>query len=59
MTKNNEQYKAKLTGHQNSNLLTSMAHANGLAICPENEKIKNAGETVEVQMIDWPEEMTL
>ena len=40
VTKNNEQYKAKLTGHQNSNLLTSMAHANGLAICPENEKIK-------------------
>ena len=59
VTKNNEQYKAKLTGHQNSNLLTSMAHANGLAICPENEKIKNAGETVEVQMIDWPEEMKL
>lgn len=59
VTKENEHYKAKLTGHQNSNLLTSMAYANGLAICPENKKIKNAGETVEVQMIDWPEEIIL
>ena len=59
VTKKDQHYKAKLTGHQNSNLLTSMAYANGLAICPENEKIKKAGETVEVQMIDWPEETTL
>jgi molybdopterin molybdotransferase len=47
-------YYAKLTGHQNSNLLTSMTRANGLAICPEDLPVKKAGEQVTVQMIDWP-----
>ena len=50
-------YVARLTGDQNSNLLTSMARANGLAICPEDEAVKQAGETVKVEMIDWPEEV--
>ena len=49
-------YRARLTGHQSSNLLTSMARANGLAICPEDLPLKEAGETVSVQMLDWPEE---
>ncbi len=48
-------YYAKLTGHQSSNLLTSMTRANGLAICPEDTSVKKAGEQVTVQMIDWPE----
>lgn len=48
-------YYAKLTGHQSSNLLTSMTRANGLAICPEDLPVKKAGERVTVQMIDWPE----
>jgi len=48
-------YYAKLTGHQSSNLLTSMTRANGLAICPEDTPVKKAGEQVTVQMIDWPE----
>jgi molybdopterin molybdotransferase len=47
-------YYAKLTGHQSSNLLTSMTRANGLAICPEDTSVKKAGEQVTVQMIDWP-----
>ena len=55
--KKNEVYHARLTGHQGSNLLTSMANANGLAICPEDQAIKKAGEFVEVQMLDWPEEV--
>ena len=55
--KANGAYRAKLTGDQSSNLLTSMSGANGLAICPENLPMKAAGETVEVQMIDWPEEV--
>ena len=55
VTKRNGTYYAKLTGHQGSNLLTSMARANGLAICPENIAKKNTGESVTVQMIDWPE----
>ena len=57
VTKRNGTYYAKLTGHQSSNLLTSMARANGLAICPEHLPRKEAGQTVKVQMLDWPEEM--
>lgn len=54
VSKRDGAYHARLTGAQGSNLLTSMARANGLAICPENISIKKAGETVTVQMIDWP-----
>ena len=57
ITKENGDYHAKLTGNQSSNLLTSMAGANGLAICPEDLRAKEAGETVEVEMLDWPEEV--
>ena len=53
----NNVYLAKTSGSQESNILSSMAYANGLAICPENEKSKNPGDTVDVIMIDWPEEM--
>lgn len=52
----NGEYRASLTGDQSSNLLTSMARANGLAICPEDTPVMHAGETVTVQMLDWPEE---
>lgn len=55
VTKGNGIYYAKLTGHQDSNLLSSMAKANGLAICPEENRVKDVGEVVKVQMIDWPE----
>ncbi len=48
-------YHAKLTGHQSSNLLTSMTRANGLAIRLEDTSVKKTGEQVTVQMIDWPE----
>ncbi|MCH8205664.1 MAG: molybdopterin molybdotransferase MoeA [Chloroflexi bacterium] len=57
VTRRNDVYHARLTGHQSSNLLTSMARANGLAICPEDVPKKDAGEVVEVQMLDWPEDM--
>ena len=57
VTKRNGTYHARLTGHQSSNLLTSVAHANGLAICPEDLPKKDIGEIVEVQMLDWPEEV--
>lgn len=57
VTKRDGAYHARLTGHQSSNLLTSMARANGLAICPEELPEKEAGEMVEVQMLDWPEEV--
>ena len=49
-------YRASLTGDQGSNLLTSMARANGLAVCPEDIPVKQAGEAVQVQMLDWSDE---
>lgn len=57
ITKNRGAYHAKLTGNQSSNLLTSMTRANGLAICPEDVSVKEVGEIVDVQMLDWPEEV--
>ncbi len=57
ITRKDGAYYAKLTGHQNSNILTSMSRANGLAICPEDVAVKEAGEEVEVQMVDWPEDV--
>jgi molybdopterin molybdotransferase len=57
ITKTNGTYHARLTGNQGSNLLTSMARANGLAICPEDTPRMDAGEIVDVQMLDWPEEV--
>ena len=47
-------YYARLTGDQGSGILTSMAMANGLAICPEDVPRMRAGEEVDVQMLDWP-----
>ena len=55
VTRRNGRYHARLTGDQSSNLLTSMARANGLAICPEDAPRKEAGEVVAVQMLDWSE----
>ena len=46
---------ACLTGAQGSNLLTSMVHAHGLAICPEDVPQVDAGEVVPVQLLDWSE----
>ena len=57
VTKRNGGYRARLTGDQGSNLLTSMALANGLAICPEDVPQMAAGEVVQTQMLDWPEEV--
>jgi len=53
----NNVYLTKTSGSQGSNILSSMAYANGLAICPENETSKNFGDIVDVIMIDWPEEI--
>lgn len=50
-------YHARIAGGQRSNLLTSMARANGLAICPEDLAGLRAGEVATVQMLDWNEEM--
>ena len=55
VTKRNGTYYAKLTGPQGSNILTSMAKANGLAICPEDVPVMHKGQLVQVQMLDRDE----
>ena len=45
--------RARLTGAQGSNLLTSMAAAHGLAICPEDASEIPAGGEVVVELLDW------
>ena len=57
VTREGDRYVAALTGPQGSNILTSMARANGLAICPEDVPRVSAGQEVEVQMLDWPEDI--
>lgn len=49
--------RARSTGTQSSGALTSMAVANGLAICPDNVAKIDTGETVTVEMLDWPEDV--
>ena len=48
---------ARTTGTQSSGALTSMAVANGLAICPDDVATIDAGQTVTVEMLDWPEDV--
>ena len=57
VTRRDGRYWAQLTGDQGSGILTSMAMANGLAICPEDLPSMSAGQEVDVQMLDWPEEV--
>ena len=45
--------RARLTGGQGSNLLTSMGLAQGLAVCPEDVPVRRAGERAVVQLLDW------
>ena len=52
------QYFARLTGAQGSGILTSMNLANGLVIVPEDKAEIKPGETVQVMMLDWNEEVS-
>lgn len=52
-------FHARTTGEQGSGVLTSMAKANGLAVVPEEIYQVEAGEVLDVQMLDWPEGMGL
>ena len=52
-------YYANPTGPQGSNILTSMSRANALAICPEDLPRKEAGERVNIIMLDWNEEVDI
>lgn len=46
-------WRARLTGPQGSGVLTSMALANGYAVCPEDAERVRAGEECDVIMVDW------
>ena len=59
VTTRNGTHYATPTGPQGSNILTSMARANGLAICPEDVPVKQTGEVVDVKMLDWSEEVEI
>jgi molybdopterin molybdotransferase len=50
----NGEFVACLTGPQGSGILTSMALANGLMIVPEDVRAVQAGDSVIVHMLDWP-----
>ena len=50
-------YRARLAGNQSSGVLTSMARANGLAICPDDIAMIDAGEIARVEMLDWPDDI--
>jgi molybdopterin molybdotransferase len=45
------EYHARLSGPQGSNILTAMARANGLAICPEDVTELPVGALVRVEML--------
>ena len=55
--KRNGRYFARLTGPQGSGILTSMSLANALVIVPEDKPGVEAGDVVQVMMLDWNEEM--
>lgn len=55
----NGHYYARLTGPQGSGILNSMSLANGLVLIPEDRKMVNKGETVQVLMLDWNEEVNV
>jgi molybdopterin molybdotransferase len=57
VTKQDGQYFARLVGPQGSGILTSMAQANGLMIVPEDKQVVEVGDEVQVQMLDWNEEI--
>jgi molybdopterin molybdotransferase len=57
VTKQDGQYFARLVGPQGSGILTSMAQANGLMIVPEDKQVIEVGDEVQVQMLDWNEEI--
>jgi molybdopterin molybdotransferase len=48
-------YAARTTGEQGSGILTSVARANGLLVVSEDVTLIRKGESVDIQMLDFPE----
>ncbi len=57
VTRRDGRYYARPTGPQGSHIITSMARANGLAVCPEDVPRMDKGQVVQVEMLDWNEEV--
>ena len=57
VSKEGGEYIARSTGKQESNILTSMSKANALLILGEGTRLVKEGESVQVLMLDWPEEV--
>ena len=51
------EYVVELSGRQGSHVMTSLIHANGLLLVPAGVRHLEAGETVDVMMLDWPEDV--
>ncbi|MBI4328783.1 MAG: molybdopterin molybdotransferase MoeA [Chloroflexi bacterium] len=52
LTEREGETHARLTGAQGSNILSSMAKATGLAICPEDVPVMPVGAKVRVELLD-------
>lgn len=57
VSKQGDEYVARTTGAQGSEILTSMSKANAFLIIDENTRLIEAGEQVRALMLDWPEEV--
>jgi molybdopterin molybdotransferase len=57
VTRRDGQYFARLVGPQGSGILTSMVLANGLMIVPEDRQTVEEGDEVQVQMLDWNQDL--
>lgn len=53
ISKKGSVYYARLTGPQGSNIISSFANADGLAICPEDTMLLKKGSFAEVKMLNW------
>jgi molybdopterin molybdotransferase len=52
-----DQWIARLSGGQGSNMLGSLARANALVVVPDGITRLAAGASAQAQMLDWPEEV--
>ncbi|HYP41044.1 MAG TPA: gephyrin-like molybdotransferase Glp [Chloroflexia bacterium] len=57
VSREGDEYVARSTGKQESNILTSMARANSLLVVDEQTRMIEAGGMVRALMLDWPEEV--
>ncbi|HET8943551.1 MAG TPA: molybdopterin-binding protein, partial [Dehalococcoidia bacterium] len=53
VTERGGKHYARLTGEQGSGMLTSMMRANALTVIPPDVDVVDAGDEIEVIMLDW------